>query len=242
MKRSSLLLAALALPLAAFAADTTVTKVDGDGVTITTDSGIGKVAIGDKVLEGQSIDCGSSSSAEIKLPNGGTLTLAPGTRILFRAIQNGTDLKNYSYEIVLLRGSISGNAGNSSASSSFNIVTTSGVADVSKSGGFTVNFTPTTTTTGGGSISSSNGVIGFTPTGSTGTTQINKNEKLAVGSGATGSPVSFTSVASTGGSTTGGTTGGTTTGTNTPASDNIEKKTWVPLPDFSLLVISPNGN
>lgn len=239
MKLTTLLIAALALPLAAFAADNTVvTKLSGQARTAN-----GEVALGNLIVQDDTLETNSESAVTVQLPNGGVITLGPGTRVIFKVISQGSDPGHYSYEITLLRGSISGDSGTSAGSSNFSIKTTAGVANVAGTS-FDLTFIPATSTGGTEKVRSNAGVIDFQPTGSTDPIKVGPNKEVTVTPGSTVAPVVIDAVGTptVAKSTpvTSNSTSGSTNGESNDANKGDKPKTL--LPDFSLLVISPNGN
>jgi ferric-dicitrate binding protein FerR (iron transport regulator) len=143
-------------PFALAAGKVSVTSVSGLA-RFTSDSGAPQPAkVGSSFDEGSGIETNVGSSAELSLGNGVKLTLEPSTRIRLRKLQVSPGI--FVCEVILLRGSISGDAALVSQDSSFSIRTTSGVANVAGTQ-FGVSFTPDSPFSGKMNITSRQGDI-----------------------------------------------------------------------------------
>lgn len=238
MKLTPLLLAAFALPSALLAYNATASVDSVAGQTRAT--GAEALAVGAKISEGASIETNRNSGLTLKFPNGSKVKLGSGTRIRLRQLQQSDTPSVYSYEIALLRGTLTGNATGSASSSNFTISTTAGNANVAGSN-FSLSFSPVSGKGGSFSVASSTGPIVLMPTGSTAPVVLPSGSRTSVGqSGA--APIVV--AASTSNSSDSPDSSAASSGTPAGASDktvvlpNFVKPT---LPNLSILVISPNG-
>lgn len=166
-RSAALILSILAIPLAAFAAngEAKVIALKGTAVTVDAASKKSPVAPGQTLVAGTVVETGADSSLSIELSNGNKLVLAPGTRVRITKFQVSDDGQFYSLELLLVRGTITGDATKGAGSSTFKVRTPCGQASLAGSS-FQVEFTPVGATGGTLSVSSVNGLPSLTPTGS----------------------------------------------------------------------------
>ncbi len=158
--RSAVLaLALLTLPLAVFAAqeDAKVTSDNGGARADTSPLTLGKT-----VTAGSVIETDAASTLYIELPNGGTLVIGPSTRARVISFSKGGNSGTYSLELILTRGTITGDTTNAGSASSVKIRTTSGVARVTGTS-FQVSFAPARPTGGTLTVTALNGIASISP-------------------------------------------------------------------------------
>lgn len=230
-------LLAVTLPALAFAASPiSVTALSGQARTIT-DGESSSIQVGSDIAAGSSVETNTGSSAELTLSNGVKLVLSPGTRIRVKSLEIAPGI--FSCEIVLLRGSITGNATGVSAASNLSIRTTAGTVGVSGTE-FSVGFSPSSLTTGDLTVVSLQGAATVLPVNSVGPVSVPAGSQAVVGaSGAQVSPASATTLANAKAAMAGITP---TQGDNkNPGPSTVDSGTSTSGNTVNLALISPNG-
>ena len=145
----TLLALAFALPASVFAAkgSATVAAVAGQARSSVGNAVPASVEVGALLQEGALIETGLDSGLELTLSNGGKLVLAPNSRVRITSLEQSDKPGVYSFEVVLLRGGIRGDASKSSPGATFSVRTSVGTTNVAGSV-FAVDFVPTSVTTG----------------------------------------------------------------------------------------------
>lgn len=183
---ASLLAIAAAFPALSFAAGSiNVGNLSGQaratysGATIVLKSGT-------SIQSGTIVETNTGSSLELTFADGVKLVLSPGTRIRIKSFEAASGL--FSCEIVLLRGSITGDATTASTASNLTIRTTAGVVSVAGSS-FRVAFTPVSAISGSLNVVSLQGDITVLPVNATGLISIPSGSQVNVGASGVGGTV-----------------------------------------------------
>lgn len=164
-RSAALILSILAIPLAAFAADGKAKVIAIKGAPVTVDAGKKTpVAAGQELSAGSTLEAGGDSSVSLELSGGNKVVLAPGTRVRISKFQISDDGAIYSIELMLIRGTITGDATNGAGSSTFKVRTPCGQASLAGSA-YQIEFTPVGATGGTLSVTSMKGLPSLTPTG-----------------------------------------------------------------------------
>lgn len=238
MKMRILLLAGLSLSHFASAAGTaSITGLRGQA----RGGAEGKLAAlqsGQNVAAGAALETNGDSSMTLSLSGGGSLVLGPGTRIRIRAMtQSDSNPGLFAHEVVLLRGTLAGDTTGASPSSNFTLRTTVGAVNVAGCA-YRVDFRPATASSGSLSVLALRGSPTLTSIGGTAPVTIPAGSRVTVSGGATPtpSPASAEELENATAALT-GKFGGAGSPTPPPPAGIVA----VPIPNTSLLVVSPNG-
>lgn len=162
-------------------------SVRADGLTgtasITVDGVVRPLAAGEAIPAGASVEVFSGSSVTLTLANGTKVVLGPNTRVRLQSVLvPATGL--YSFEVLLVRGSITADATGAVAGSSFTVRTASGKADVAGTS-FKAEFSPSAASSGtnGGvfDVTSAKGTVEVTPVSGSGTVSVPAGSQVTVG-------------------------------------------------------------
>ncbi len=243
-----LLACAIALPAGAFAAKgvAEVTALSGLARAGVGEATPASIEVGAKLEEGSTIETGSESGLEVTLPNGKKLILAPNTRIRIRFLEQSAKPGVYSYEVALLRGGIRVDATNSAPGSNFLIVTSAGSVNIAGSVS-SVDFSPTSVTAGNMYVVTSKGsAVVFNPN-SIAPVSVPAGSQTQIGQGAAGAGqvtsaapevlTALNNIVAGGNLEVVAKPGAKKPGSTAPATT----PSGVTLPDFSIIVVSPNG-
>lgn len=173
----SLLLAASSLAASAYAATGQGKVTAGQGLPNGADAKA--LSSGSDVSEGEYVETAPGSALEIRLSNGSTLVLGPSTRVLMKSIQDSSSGVS-SYEVVLLRGTLSGKT-DGTAGSSFVVRTTGGSANIAPGSKFALDFTQTSLAAGNLSAAVTSGSLSVLPANGVEPITVPANSQVTVG-------------------------------------------------------------
>lgn len=245
----SVLALAVSIPAAVFAdkGNAGVTSIQGQARQATGDAAPSALEPGAKLQEGASLETGSESAVELTMSNGTKLVLVPNTRIRFTSLEQSANPGVYSFEVVLLRGGLRGDATKSSPGATFAIRTGAGKVNVAGSS-FGVDYTPTSLTAGNMNIVVLNGMATASVPASIAPIAIPAGSQVQVGQGAAGAGTVVSAPADVLDGVRGALSGSGTQVVSRPRGAANVSNAPAPvvssvhkLPDFGVMVVSPNG-
>lgn len=254
MKPSKILSAlalSLSLPVAVFAAkgNAGVVSIQGYARSSTGDAAPAALETGGTLQEGALLETGSDSGAELALSNGSKLVIIPGSRVRLASLEDSAKPGLYSYEFVLLRGGVRGDATRSLPGATFSIRTGAGKVNVAGSS-FAVDYAPTSVRGGNMTVVILKGMASVSIPSSVSPIIVPAGSQTQVGQGAVGGSGVVASAAPEALSSITAVLSGSgarkvtqPAGTSKPAGKAPEAPvSGAALPDFSVMgVISPNG-
>lgn len=165
-RSARLILALLSLPLSTFAApgEAKVVAVRGAASVSSGSTAKAPLTTGGVVTQESVVETDSGSSVYLRLPNGGKLVVGPNSRVRLSSFSTGASGGSYSLELILTRGSITGDATNAGPSSSLKVRTTSGVVRLAGTL-FQIGFAPAGAAGGTLTVTAINGIASVSPAG-----------------------------------------------------------------------------